>query len=412
MRTDTLASDGVEREGNGPPTAFRIWRAGANDTDHGPTIFSERSAQLIAEEQEQRGNRYSIDIDHLSLDKDAPLENHRAVGWHSLEVRNGELWAVDIEWSPEVAKGLTTEPPAWKYFSPAYDVNEEGEVISYLNTALTANPATHRVTALASRPGKAAVQAAKKKGSTMKWSDIKAALDGDDEDQKAAAYAAIQAAFPDDGDGDKDGDEKKSDDADKKSSKKASEDDADKKDAEEEPAKTDSEDDADKKDDADSEDSRKASKPVSLESRVRRIEEDAERKTLLASRPDLANDAGLLRKLASAPIETVRWSVRNLPKVAASKSAPAAKTDPRVHAKANAPEVTRASNEGDAPMGVSRRSSRADELDAKLGFAPPASVGATHTRNETSIRLMLPSQAREHVKNLDARRAAAMTGGK
>ena len=166
------------------PTAFRIWRAGANPTDHGPTFFTPRSAELLMAEQEIRGNMYAIDIDHLSMSKDAPIAARRAVGWHYLQVRDSqtgpELWAVDVEWSADIKAGLEALPPEWKYFSPAYDVNDTGEVIRYLKLALTNDPATWNVTALANRQG--GPTATPTKGSPMKKSELMAAL-------KAAAAA-------------------------------------------------------------------------------------------------------------------------------------------------------------------------------------------------------------------------------
>jgi phage I-like protein len=195
---DALTTDGVERaEPDGPPTAFRIWKSGSNITDHGPTIFSERSASLLLAEQSTRGNRYSIDIDHMSLDKSAPLANHAAVGWFSLAVRNGELWATDIEWvNDEIRAGLTRG--AWKYMSPAYDVDKQGVVTKFLNLSLTANPATHSTTALASRRAtqKDPRKMAKANKAGMKWGDIKAALDGEDEDAKATALRRDQGCVP------------------------------------------------------------------------------------------------------------------------------------------------------------------------------------------------------------------------
>lgn len=183
-----------------PPTAFRIWRAGANDTDHGTHIFTERSAEILIATQAIRGNRFSIDVDHLSLSKGAeaaPPEARKAVGWHELEVRDGdggpELWAVRVEWTAAVAAGLAADPPEWRYFSPAYDVDPEtDEIIRYLNTALTNNPATWNVTTLAS-------VASSKEERGMTHEEILAALkkmaEGEDEDGKKAK-ATLAALEP------------------------------------------------------------------------------------------------------------------------------------------------------------------------------------------------------------------------
>ncbi len=304
---DALTTDGVERsEANGPPTAFRIWKQGSNVTDHGPTIFSERSASKLLEEQARRGNRFSIDVDHMSLDKSAPLENHQAVGWFSLDVRAGELWATDIEWvNDTIRAGLTKG--AWKYMSPAYDVDDDGEVTSFLNLSLTANPATHATTALASREAQTQRKTRMTaKAEAMQWGDIKAALDGDDEDKKASAYAAIKAAFPDkEPDGDEGEKKKEGDDSEKKDSK-ASEDEPEKRDAEDEPEKKDSTVAA-----ALAEVNRLSAKVRDLEKK----NETDERKSLLASRPDFAPE--LVTILAKAPIALVREHVAKLPKTAA-----------------------------------------------------------------------------------------------
>lgn len=210
--------DGVERAEDGTPKAFRIWRAGANVTDHGTHVFSEESARALMAEQSARGNLYSIDVDHMSLNKESPPESRKAVGWHRLDVRNGELWAVDVEWTDTVRAGLTKQPPEWRYFSPAYDVaKKSGEITSYLNTALTNNPATWSVTALASRNASTE--------RTMNEEEMRSALAawaGDDDDKKAAAAKQLSSMFPDkSGDDDKkaadsasgepDGDEPKGD---------------------------------------------------------------------------------------------------------------------------------------------------------------------------------------------------------
>ncbi len=185
----------VERATPGAaPSAFRIWAAGDNTTDHGPTVFSSRSAALLMEEQERRGNLYSIDLDHLSLEKNRPAESGRAAGWHKLEVRQDErgapeLWAVEVEWCADIKEGLEMQPPKWRYFSPAYATDiETGEVVSYTNTALCINPATWSNTQLATRTRKDTIM-----GEKELLVALKAMSGGDDEKAKKAAemYAAM-----------------------------------------------------------------------------------------------------------------------------------------------------------------------------------------------------------------------------
>jgi hypothetical protein len=146
----------VERSAPGrAPTAFRIWAAGEVVTDHGAHTFTAASARALMAAQAERGNLYSIDVDHLSFSKEAPPEARKAVGWMRLETRldesgAAELWAVDVRWTAAVSAGLESDPPEWRYFSPAYRADPKtGEILAYLNTALTNNPATWGVTSLA-----------------------------------------------------------------------------------------------------------------------------------------------------------------------------------------------------------------------------------------------------------------------
>lgn len=229
-------------EGDGAPTAFRIWKAGDNPTDLGVHRFTERSAALLIEQQERRGNLFSIDYDHLSLDRDRPATAGQAAGWHSLEVRDSdegpELWAVAVEWCAPAKAGLEEDPPRWRYFSPAYEVDKDGEIFSYVNLALCINPRTWNVTQLATRRAQQPRMNIMKKAALL--AALKAAAEAGDEDAKSAfaayggdeALAAARAAEGDD-DGEKKSDDEpaKGDDEDApKAAKKAAEGDDEKKD--------------------------------------------------------------------------------------------------------------------------------------------------------------------------------------
>lgn len=296
-RLDVSALDGVERLTEAdPPSAFRIWKSGENVTDHGPTRFTERSALLLMAEQLKRGNRYSMDVNHLSLNHDAPIQNQRAVGFFSIDVREGELWAVDCEWTDLVRAGLVSNPPEWKYFSPAYEIDKEtSEVVSLLNCALTNNPATHHVTALATRAEKKAVR--------MNYEDVCAALESGDEDKKAAAMEAIRALFEAQDETEEVKDEEV--DSEAKADAELPEEEETKKDAEEPMAE-------------EKKDSRHvvASQDAALRSALARISkleaaaESGERARLIASR-DVSGT--LAKSLASLPLATVRNLCAGLP---------------------------------------------------------------------------------------------------
>lgn len=146
----------VERPAPGKaPTAFRIWAYGPNECDGKTVVFSERSAEALIAEQTARGRLYSFDFDHRSMLPDAPPDAAKASGWHMLEVREyegkPELWASSCDWTSEARAGLEANPPEWRYFSPCYVRDAKtSEVLSYVGCALTNNPLTHGIPALAS----------------------------------------------------------------------------------------------------------------------------------------------------------------------------------------------------------------------------------------------------------------------
>lgn len=199
----SFSDDGVEREEGGPPTAFRIWSSGKVVTDHGVHEFTAESAKAILADQRARKNKYSIDVDHMSLSESAPPANHKAVGWFELAVRNGELWAVNVEWTDEVKADLTKSPPAWRYFSPAYETaKKSGEIVRLLNLALTNNPATHEVTALATSAKKATKENVMDEYEKMTLAALMAAMEDEKDESKRAdmekcVRAKFKAAFPD-----------------------------------------------------------------------------------------------------------------------------------------------------------------------------------------------------------------------
>lgn len=200
----------VERaQAGAAPTAFRIWKAGENRADDGSIFFTKESAERLIAEQTSRARVYSIDFDHLSLVTDRPAESGRAAGWHSLEVRDGdggpELWAVNIDWCADAKAGLEETPPKWRFFSPAFGVDKESVVTTYVNFALCINPLTHDLPSLAARiSGEVNMtkQEAAKAYATM------ASADASDDDKKAAAKM-LSDFFSGDSDESEDKDKKK-----------------------------------------------------------------------------------------------------------------------------------------------------------------------------------------------------------
>ena len=295
--TLTIPEEGnlVERDAPGQaPKAFRIWSAGENRCDDESVFFTEKSAELLLQEQAERGRLYSFDFDHLSLSSDRPASSGRAAGWHQLEVRKdaagqSELWAVNIDWCADAKAGLEAQPPHWRYFSPAFFTNSEGEIVSYVNCALCINPLTHQLPSLANIRGAAASTGV----GNMDEKAVKAALavlassESSDEEKKEAAkaLAAHYAAA--------DGEEKKDEDEDEPSESADGED--EKKDEEE------------KKDEAKAASFKLASENLKLKSRLDNID----KRDLISKRPDLSD--GVREWLQSQSLATVKSFLAKAP---------------------------------------------------------------------------------------------------
>lgn len=206
LRTASYAfpddGDLVERPGPGKaPTAFRIWKQGENPCKDFTVFFTERSAELLMQEQEAQGRPYSFDYNHGSVLPVAGADAGKAAGRHRLEVRNGDLWAVDCEWTPQARAGIECQPPEWPYFSPTFTTNEANEAIRYINTALTPNPATLNIPALASV--RAASQQHQSGVTVMDKAAIEAAMavlssaDSSEEDKEKARASLLALAAED-----------------------------------------------------------------------------------------------------------------------------------------------------------------------------------------------------------------------
>lgn len=402
-RLATLAlmgtDEGVERSMlGGAPTAFRIWRAGENPTDHGMTVFSDRSAEMLLAEQATRGNLYSIDVDHLSLKPDAPVEARKAVGWHRLEVREGELWAVDVQWTDAVRGGIEKSPPEWRYFSPAYDVDPQtNEAISYLNTALTNNPATHWVTALASRAGseKGNADARERKGIPMTHEEIMAGLttlaNGEDASLAEKARKAMKAMMPEqkgEPDGDEGGEKKEEPKEEKKDAAAAKEEESKKDSAGE---------------DEESKKSVAAARTVAELAEVvkqqgdelasfRKEREDRERAALIASK---RVDEKVAAVLATKPLAVVREIIAAMPEKP--------KADPTAAEKVTA---TRGAGQGGTTSTTS--SPELVEIDRRMGLGRRDSA-IQHRGVHSTYAAMTRDEARRMLATLEKKGKEATT---
>lgn len=144
IRTCTIEAD----LNGGLPTAFRIWKRGVNTTANGyDVLFDARAARRVMSAYEKHGAEVMIDLEHLSLDDKAANYDPDARGWCRLELRNGELWAVDVRWTPDGVRRLETDKTQ-RYFSPAFALDEQNRPIRLFNIALVAMPGTDNLEAL------------------------------------------------------------------------------------------------------------------------------------------------------------------------------------------------------------------------------------------------------------------------
>lgn len=140
-RSLEIALDGAD-----PPTSFRLFKSGANETTKGTFLFDAAAADAVMARAVEHGVDLMVDLEHLSLDTDGANFDPDARAWLRLEVRNGELWAVNVRWTDDGTRRLRERTQ--RYVSPAFLTDDDNRVIEIVNIALTAMPATHGTPAL------------------------------------------------------------------------------------------------------------------------------------------------------------------------------------------------------------------------------------------------------------------------
>ena len=94
-----------------PPTEFRIFTAGSVETSKGTFLFDGVAAAAVMAGAREQGNELMVDYNHESLNG-APVDPAlagKAAAWFDLELRMGELWAVNVRWTPPAAAALSAK---------------------------------------------------------------------------------------------------------------------------------------------------------------------------------------------------------------------------------------------------------------------------------------------------------------
>jgi phage I-like protein len=139
-RIATLASKFETAKGEAPKE-FRIFAAGTIPTKKGVFVFDEKSAESVMKHAEEYGNDFAVDYEHGMFSFISLPGTGAAAGWFTPEVRNGELWAVNVQWTDAARERL--EAREYRYHSPTFrHESEGGRILELLNVALTNVPAT------------------------------------------------------------------------------------------------------------------------------------------------------------------------------------------------------------------------------------------------------------------------------
>ena len=123
-----------------PPTEFRLFKRGDNETSKGLFVFDDASAISVLAAFAAHGlDKLPIDYDHKMLRAASGPEGGKAAGWFLPAVRNGELWATQVTWTPAAAQAI--RDAEFRFVSPAA-FHSDGHIDELINVAITNLPAT------------------------------------------------------------------------------------------------------------------------------------------------------------------------------------------------------------------------------------------------------------------------------
>jgi len=143
-------------EGEEPPTEFRIFAVGVNETEKGQFLWDEVAAAMCMDFWKTKRVDLSMDWEHQAL-AEPPIEAP-ASAWWDPEIRNGELWATNVRWTTRAAEQIRNKE--YRYFSPAFTFDPETRRPDrIINAALTNIPAMDALVPLVAATATAADQA-------------------------------------------------------------------------------------------------------------------------------------------------------------------------------------------------------------------------------------------------------------
>lgn len=126
------------------PREFRILACGLTPNRNGaPIYFDSEVGQAVMSDWAADGRPLAIDYEHAHIPRTgAPPSEKRAAGWFRPEVRDGELWATDVDWTPRGREAV--ESKEFRFTSLWGDGERDGErvrLVRLRNVALTNTPA-------------------------------------------------------------------------------------------------------------------------------------------------------------------------------------------------------------------------------------------------------------------------------
>lgn len=185
--TITLAL--ASAESGDPPSELRIFPKGKFATKKGTFAFDEKSAASVMAEYADHGADKHFDYWHDSLKSEMRGADRVAAAWHKLEIREGELWATDIQWTPTASDQVRNKQ--FKYLSPAFTVDKaSGRIIELISTSLVNLPATKN-----QRPLIAAEAGEHPEGYSMKIVALTLGLPADTQEDEIVARLARDVEF-------------------------------------------------------------------------------------------------------------------------------------------------------------------------------------------------------------------------